>query len=272
MKAIELFAGIGGLRLGCESVMPDIGVTIVIELNPIARYVYHHHFPYTPMHDDIKTFIPTEKVDLIYGGFPCTETSSAGKRTGLKGEHSGLWWEMHRIICAANPRFVVIENPRGLLHRGGAEVIQSLADLGYDAEWQTISAASLGYPHKRERVFIVAYTHDISKRLRESQRCWSTYPREAFKEVGVTERGPEAFGRCSEGTDGVSSWLGGEVSTRWFSKWQPSVNPGRSKDCKTPLEKIERWINNQAINFYGLACVPEQAAIAFNYVNFLRTL
>jgi DNA (cytosine-5)-methyltransferase 1 len=271
MRAIELFAGIGGLRLGCEAVMPDVNVTTAVELNPIARYVYQHHFPDTPMHDDIKTFKPVEKVDLIYGGFPCTETSSAGKRTGLDGPNSGLWWEMHRTIRATNPRFVVIENPRGLLYRGGAEVIQSLADIGYDSEWQVISAESLGYPHKRERVFIVAYTHDVSERLDELQCCWSKYPREASKKVGFTEGRSEALSRCSKGDDGFQTWLGGGVSTRWFSKWRPPANPGRTKDCSTPLEKIERWVNNHAISMYGLSCIPEQAAIAFRYIKFLRT-
>lgn len=272
MNAIELFAGIGGLRLGCETVMPDVNVTTAVELNPIARYVYSYHFPNTPLHDDIRTFNPTEKVDLVYGGFPCTETSSAGKRTGLSGPNSGLWWEMCRVIRATQPRFVVIENPRGLLYRGGVEVIQSLADIGYDSEWQVISAESLGYPHKRERVFIIAYPNDISERLSQLQCCWAKYLREASEETGATESRSEAFSRCSEGNDGVSSWMGGKVSSNWVSNWGPTTTPGRPKDCRTPLEKIERWINNQAINFYGLACIPEQAVITFDYVNFLRTL
>lgn len=95
--------------------------------------------------------------DVICGGFPCQDVSVAGKRVGLEGERSGLWEEMRRIIREVRPRLVIVENVRGLLSLGIGRVLGDLAELGYDAEWTVLSAASQGAPHRRDRVFIVAY-------------------------------------------------------------------------------------------------------------------
>lgn len=98
------------------------------------------------------------------GGFPCQDISWAGKGRGIdydlseqEGTRSGLWWEMWRVIRDLRPRYVIAENVPALTHRGLDIVLGSLAEIGYDAEWQTVSAASVGAPHIRERIFIVAY-------------------------------------------------------------------------------------------------------------------
>lgn len=97
-------------------------------------------------------------MDVLVGGFPCQDVSQGGKRAGIKeGTRSGLWLEYARLIGEIRPRYVIIENVRGLLSQGIEIVLQDLAAIGYDAEWEVLPAASLGAPHRRERVFIVAY-------------------------------------------------------------------------------------------------------------------
>lgn len=99
-----------------------------------------------------------EPVDLICGGFPCQDVSVAGKRAGLKGKRSGLWFEMFRVIRELRPRYALIENvPDCPSVRWIEQVLCDLASIGYDAEWTTISAKEVGAPHLRKRVFIVAY-------------------------------------------------------------------------------------------------------------------
>ena len=98
-----------------------------------------------------------EPVELIAGGFPCQDVSTAGQGAGIKeGTRSGLWSEFHRIICELRPRYVLVENVPGLFANGMGRVLGDLAEIGYDAEWEVLSAADVGAPHLRKRVFIVA--------------------------------------------------------------------------------------------------------------------
>jgi len=104
-------------------------------------------------------------VDVITGGFPCQDISCAGKQAGIKeGTRSGLWSEIVRLIGELRPRFVIVENVAALLsgpseQRGGwfGRILGDLAECGYDAEWENIPAAAMGAPHRRERIWIVAY-------------------------------------------------------------------------------------------------------------------
>jgi DNA (cytosine-5)-methyltransferase 1 len=157
----ELFAGIGGFSLGLERA----GMTCKwqVEIDPYATAVLNKHWPDVPKHDDVRTFPPTHddySVDLICGGFPCQDISVAGKGAGLAGERSGLWHEFARIIGEIRPRYVVVENVAALLTRGMDVVLGTLATLGYDAEWHVIPASAVGAPHRRERVWIIAYAND----------------------------------------------------------------------------------------------------------------
>ncbi len=152
----SLFSGIGGLDLGLERV----GLKCVwqVEIDDYCNRVLAKHWPEVPKHDDIRTFEPTS-VDVVCGGFPCVDISSLGKRAGVKdGKRSGLWSEMHRIICEIRPRFVVVENVSEITFRGLDVVLGDLAASGYDAEWTCISPCQLGAPQQRDRLWIVAYT------------------------------------------------------------------------------------------------------------------
>jgi len=111
-----------------------------------------------PIWDDVTTLreelLP--RIDIISGGFPCQDLSVAGRGKGLDGERSGLFFEIARLVRECQPGFVFLENVPAIRTRGGERVVKELASLGYDCRWTTLSAASVGAPHKRERWFLLA--------------------------------------------------------------------------------------------------------------------
>jgi DNA (cytosine-5)-methyltransferase 1 len=153
----SLFAGIGGFDLGFERA--GFKTVWQVEIDPYCQKVLAKNFPEAKRFGDIRECGKhnLEPVDVICGGFPCQDISNAGKRAGINGERSGLWSEMHRTIGELRPRFAVVENVAALLGRGMGRVLGDLAEIGYDAEWEVVSAADVGAPHIRERLWIVAY-------------------------------------------------------------------------------------------------------------------
>jgi DNA-cytosine methyltransferase len=160
----SLFSGVGGLDLAVEQVFG--GITIwQCEANPEARKVLLRRFD-VPVFHDITTIhwgrMP--RVDILCGGFPCQDVSSAGLRKGLvEGTRSGLWRYFAEGIDALRPNVVVIENVKGLLTAKSADgrkaidvVTDDLRDIGYDFRMKVLAASAVGAPHKRERVFILA--------------------------------------------------------------------------------------------------------------------
>ena len=160
MRIGSLFSGIGGLELGLERAIPGAQVVWQVEKDLYARRVLEKHWPEARRYEDVKEVGAHNLgvVDLICGGFPCQDISGAGKRAGLEGERSGLWFEFARIISEIQPRYVVLENVAALRSRGLDRVLGSLAESGYDAVWDCIPAAAVGAPHRRDRWFCVAYS------------------------------------------------------------------------------------------------------------------
>jgi DNA (cytosine-5)-methyltransferase 1 len=157
IKVIDLFSGIGGFSLGLERAGPFQTVQFV-EQDDKARQVLRKHWPNVPQHDDIRTYQPTlGAADLVCGGFPCQDISSAGRGVGIIGERSGLWSEMARVIGAVRPQWVIAENVSALRSKGLTLVLQDLCALGYDAEWHCIPASAVGAPHRRDRVWVLGY-------------------------------------------------------------------------------------------------------------------
>src|SRR5690606_18435614 len=106
-----------------------------------------------PIWDDVRTFDGRPwrgRVDVVSGGFPCQDISSAGKGAGIEGERSGMWREMARIVGEVGPRYVFVENSPMLVSRGLGRVLGDLAALGYDARWGVLGAIDVGAPHRRE--------------------------------------------------------------------------------------------------------------------------
>jgi DNA (cytosine-5)-methyltransferase 1 len=167
----SLFAGIGGFELGLERAIPGAYTLWQVEQNTFCQKVLAKHWTEARIYDDVKNINKknVERVDILCGGFPCQDISTAGKGEGLNGKKSGLWWEMHRIIEELQPRAVIMENVAAINVRGLGAVLGSLSQIGYDAEWCTISSGgAFGLPHKRDRWFAIAYPSSI--RLQRSRR------------------------------------------------------------------------------------------------------
>ena len=153
----SLFSRIGGIDLGFERA--GIDTLWQVEIDPYCRNLLEMRFPNAARYEDVNKVGShnLQPVDIISGGFPCQDISYAGKGAGIDGSRSGLWSQLHRVIGELRPRFALIENVPALLKRGLDRVLSDLADIGYDAEWQVISAKDVGAPHLRKRVWIVAY-------------------------------------------------------------------------------------------------------------------
>lgn len=154
----SLFSGVGGFDLGMERA----GLEIIWQCDndPFCQKVLKKHWPDVRMYNNVKEINRTNTTspDVIVGGFPCQDISEAKRGArGLDGKRSGLWWEFRRIIGELRPRFAIVENVSNLSNQGIERVLGSLAEIGYDAEWEIIPACALGAPHARERMFIVAY-------------------------------------------------------------------------------------------------------------------
>jgi DNA (cytosine-5)-methyltransferase 1 len=161
----SLFSGIGGFELGFERA--GMRVSWQVEQDAYCRAVLARHFPDAARFEDVREVGAQnlDPVDLICGGFPCQDLSSAGRGAGIDGARSGLWSEFARIVCELRPRYVVVENVPALLTGKGkrwqrgpiGRVLGDLAEARYDAEWACLSAREFGAPHLRKRVWIVAY-------------------------------------------------------------------------------------------------------------------
>jgi DNA (cytosine-5)-methyltransferase 1 len=165
----SLFSGIGGIDLGFE--WAGIDTLWQVEIDPYCRNLLEMRFPNAARYEDVNKVGShnLQPVDIISGGFPCQDISYAGKGAGIDGSRSGLWSQLHRVIGELRPRFALIENVPALLKRGLDRVLSDLADIGYDAEWQVISAKDVGAPHLRKRVWIVAYTQHSADRTNGGQ-------------------------------------------------------------------------------------------------------
>lgn len=159
MRVGSLFSGAGLGDLGLE--WAGFEHAWFCEQDGYATKVLNLRWPGVPVYDDVCTIDPenVEPIDVLIGGFPCQDVSSAGKRKGIiKGEtRSGLFYELIRCVRALRPKYVIVENVSALLTDGLGTVLGELASVGYDAEWQVLPSAMFGAPHLRERVFVVAY-------------------------------------------------------------------------------------------------------------------
>ena len=210
----ELFAGIGGFSLGLERA--GMECKWQVEIESYARAVLKKHWPEVPKWEDVRTFPPQGdySVDLICGGFPCQDISVAGKGAGLAGARSGLWYEFARIIGEIRPRYVLVENVGALLTRGMDAVLGTLSTLGYDAEWHVVPASAVGAPHRRERIWIVAYANDqVESDVPIHDKQWRGVPELAGCNVADAVGQRDAVRRdgspCSQGVAGRRGDAGG---------------------------------------------------------------
>ncbi len=166
MRYLSLFSGIGGDMLAAERAGFELAGSV--ELDDWCRGILRKHWPDLPQWSDVKTLDPTGDwpfgtVDVIGGGFPCQPFSVAGQQKG-EADDRNLWPEVGRLIRAVRPRGVFLENVAALLADPYfGTIVGDLAACGYDAEWDCVPAAAIGAPHRRDRVWIVAYPSGVRR-------------------------------------------------------------------------------------------------------------
>ena len=161
ITVLDLFSGIGGLSLGLH--WAGMRTVAFCEAAPFARRVLARHWPGVPAYDDICTLsaarrrvagVPRPR--LLCGGFPCQDTSLAGRGAGIEGARSGLWSHMARLVAECRPDWVVAENVPGLRGRGADRVLAELEAAGYACWPLVVGAVHAGAPHRRARMWLVA--------------------------------------------------------------------------------------------------------------------
>ena len=165
MNELALFAGAGGGLLGSSQL--GWRTRCAVEIDPYARKCLLARqrdgcLERFPIWDDVRTFNGSHwrgSIDIVSGGFPCQDISSAGRGGGIFGEKSGLWKQMARIIGEVRPRFVFVENSPLLVVRGLGTVIGDLSSMGYDSRWGIVGAHHAGANHFRDRIWILAYSN-----------------------------------------------------------------------------------------------------------------
>jgi DNA (cytosine-5)-methyltransferase 1 len=246
MKHLDLFSGIGGFTLAARS----LGIQTVqfVEIHDYCCHVLTKNFPNIPIHRDIHTFhAKPNQYDLITGGSPCQDLSLAGARTGITGERSSLWFEMLRVIQECRPKYLIWENVKGAIYTEGlAEVLRGLSELGYGFDVEILSAAEIGAPHLRERVFVVAYAHELFGKTPR----WSNQVGSEIKALAYADSDP---GR------GLSQNIKG-LSSRWSS-------------IKSPVCGVAHGLSHRLdrLAVLGNSVVPTVAAIALKRVLFLES-
>jgi site-specific DNA-cytosine methylase len=237
---LSLFAGAGGLDLSISLAFAYLGIGTpccigYVEIDAAAAGILvarieDGSLDMAPVFSDVRTFpcgLYRGRVAGIIGGFPCTDLSVAGKRAGIHGEHSGLWFEYARIIREVRPEWVFIENvPAVINFPAGGIVLGELAALGFDAEWGTFTAAEVGAAHKRQRVFILAHRSGggrpwVTPNARDSDK-WNNRPEESTHQLNLS--GQTSNWKTPHGMSGVDQTgkvgAGGEFAkqaTTWMT-------------------------------------------------------
>ena len=187
MNELALFAGAGGGILGGHLLGWRTVCAVEWEAYPASVLCARQNdglLETFPIWDDVQTFRGEPWrgiVDVISGGFPCTDISAAGKGAGIDGEASGMWREMARIIHEVRPRYVFVENSPMLTSRGLGRVLGDLAAMGFDARWGVLGAADVGAPHQRDRIWIVAKWRGQLPHAQHDRIRWWEQQQESIK-------------------------------------------------------------------------------------------
>ena len=226
MNELALFAGAGGGILGGQ--LLGWRTVCAVEWNAYAASVLAQRqndglLPPFPIWDDVQTFSGEPwrgAIDVVSGGFPCQDISAAGKGAGIGGERSSMWRHMARIVGEVRPRYVFVENSPMLTLRGLGTVLGDLAALGFDARWGVLSAAAVGAPHRRERIWIVANARSGRRGGEEGREVEQPGRAEA---IGTGAAMADTGGARLEGRE----WSGASDKWLWSSPSGSTAERGR---------------------------------------------
>lgn len=259
-KVLSLFSGVSGLcSLGLKAagLQEQFQVVQFVESDRFRQKILGRHYPHIPIHPDIRDFHSRPGLfDVVCGGSPCTDLSVAGSRQGIGGSSSSLWFEMLRVIEEARPNFVLWENVAGCIDNGLRTVLGGLRMAGYTYQDPIIiSADSLGAPHFRARVFVIAHADGTftSKNILSHSRAGQTGGETTL--IGDNPNSSDQLSQIPRMDDGAAFWLDEYNRRGWWAVNHPPqdihVASGTTK---------HRGKRVQAI---GDTVVPQQAAIAW---------
>ena len=292
LNMISLFSGIGGFELAAQWI-GGINTIASVEINPFCQKILAKNFPNTSLYNDVTSYNPkANQAQIVCGGSPCQDLSIAGKQKGIiEGKRSSLWFEQLRIYKESGATFLVWENVLGSLRNGFGEVLRSLSESGYDAEWQTISAASLGAPHLRERIFLIAYPSSLqfstepqtwADQIGRQAAIASTYPL-SLREPQPQRRKQNKRGRSNNriaetSTDTDSASCQGNRSAKRSIEESTDITPHTRlspwQSIKPPICGVDARFPNRLdrLAALGNAIVPQCAAIPLLRVKYLAEL
>jgi len=252
MNELALFAGAGGGILGGKLLGWRTVCAVEWEPYPASVLVARQNdglLPPFPIWDDVQTFDGKPWrgiVDVVSGGFPCQDISSAGRGAGIDGERSGMWREMARIIHEVQPRFAFVENSPMLTSRGLGTVLGDLASMGFDARWGVLGAADVGANHQRDRIWIIAKRRGHVPYAQHNRiRRWEQQQESIKEEIGNwdsnsnherTQR--QICGGEASISSGICEEMANSNSTRFETQWICKNWPGESKKIELRSNKI----------------------------------
>ena len=285
LRLLDTFSGIGGFSYAAEHIVGGFETVAFVEREPYCQRILGKHWPNVTIYDDITTFNPEPgSADVVCGGFPCQDISTAGKQAGIKeGTRSGLFYELMRVVRMVGPRYVVLENVAAIVSNGLDTVLGELAEAGFDAEWACIKASDLGACHRRDRWWCVAYAKGSGTRQYQSHARGQRDGESLFGDRTSDEKVPSAahtidirprrqdvplpsLHRADQGRKiglGAGIGIGPQQWQRWPTGRQ-SLNPDwRSYVSEPVLRRGDDGLSGRVdrLKALGNAVVPQVAAI-----------
>ena len=233
LTGVSLFAGVGGFDLAMQR--QGVKVVASVEIDKNCNQVLAQHFPDATQFTDVTTVKGEDLINagftpstgIITGGFPCQDLSVAGKRAGLAGERSGLFWEIARLVEETQTEYFIIENVPGLLSSNNGKdfgvVIGTMADIGYSVGWRVLDAQHFGVPQRRRRVFVVGRRtpeSSVAEILFKSEGLRRDLTQSKQERQDPTREAPSSFGQTG------------------FAKYTPGVTTLTATGYKRPEDNV----------------------------------
>ena len=267
LKLLDTFSGIGGFSYAAEKLVGGYETTQFVENDPYCQKVLNKHWPNVPIHDDITTFTAKPfQYDVVCGGFPCQDISTAGQGKGItETSRAGLWFQLIRTIRMVRPKYFILENVSAILANGLDIVLRDIYEAGYDAEWCCIPSSFVGACHQRDRWWLIAYPNS-----KQSSRTKSEIQTRRIFSSGSTRSGNVA--------DSNSYGLQREIGSRlhrptWRTQNIRRLNKNwRQYVSKSVLRRGDDGLSNRVdrLKALGNAVVPQVAAIPLQRVKTLH--